>query len=704
MRTLSVVGIGALLMACGSDPPPAPLPPPPPAPQPTIAVAPPPKPAPPPPKADPSVLSRKVLFGNPERAGVKVSYDGKQLAWLAPKDGVLNVYIAPIGDISKAKAVTDEKARPINGFFWTSDGKHLLYAIDKNGDENVHVYSVDLARLGQPDNVKDLTPFEKTQGRIQEVSDRTPNTVLLAMNDRDAKFHDLYKVDLLTGKRTLVQKNESYAGFVTDDSFKVRFAEKQTKEGGLEILIADGKGGFSPYTTVPQEDSLTTGPLGFDKSGNTLYFKDSRGRDTGALFSIDMKVKDAKPKLVAEDPKADLGGLMTSPADDHVQAASFDYERRNWKILDKSIEGDLDALKKVVDGDVEIISRSHDDKTWIVAYLVSDGPTRYYVYDRTKKDAKFLFTNRPALEGAKLAKMHPVVIKSRDGKELVSYLTLPVSADPSGTGKPSAPVPVVLNVHGGPWGRDVYGFSSSHQWLASRGYGVLSVNFRGSTGFGKSFVNAGDKEWAAKMHDDLIDAVEWLKSNHIAPTDKIAIMGGSYGGYATLVGLTFTPDVFACGVDIVGPSNLNTLLGTIPPYWASMLETFAKRVGDPRTDDGKKLLAERSPLTRASAITKPLLIGQGANDPRVKQAEADQIVNAMKAKQLPVSYVLFPDEGHGFQRPPNRIAFNAVTEIFLAQHLGGVYEPIGDDFKGSSITVPEGAAAIATLGDSLPKK
>jgi dipeptidyl aminopeptidase/acylaminoacyl peptidase len=290
--------------------------------------------------------------------------------------------------------------------------------------------------------------------------------------------------------------------------------------------------------------------------------------------------------------------------------------------------------------------------------------------------------------------MKPVVIKSRDGKDLVSYLTLPPNA--------AGPVPTVLFVHGGPWARDYWGLNSSHQWLASRGYAVLSVNYRGSVGFGKAFVNAGDKEWAAKMHDDLLDATDWLVKEKIADKSKIAIMGGSYGGYATLVGLTFTPDVFACGVDIVGPSNLNTLLSTIPPYWAPMFEQFAKRVGDPRTDEGKKLLDDRSPLTRAGAITKPLLIGQGANDPRVKQAESDQIVSAMKAKGLPVSYVLFPDEGHGFQKPANRIAFNAVAEIFLAEHLGGVYQPIGDDFKGSSITAPEGAKEIATLPESLP--
>ncbi len=655
-------------------------------------------PAPRPPRADTSVLARKTIFGNPERAAPRVSPDGKQLAWLAPKDGVLNVFVAPVSDPTKAKAVTDEKNRPVPGFFWAYDNKHILYAIDKNGDENVHVYSVDVASSA----LADLTPFEKTQGRVQELTDKQPNVAVIAMNDRDEKYHDLYKVDLGTGKRTLLQKNDGYAGFVVDDSYKVRYAEKARADGGMDILVADGKGGFSDFQTIAFEDSMTTGPMGFDKAGTTLFMRESRGRDTSSLVALDTKSN--KTRVLAEDPRVDVGGIMTAPSDGRVQAASFDYERRNWKVLDKAIEPDMTYLKSVVDGDMDVVSRSTDDKTWTVAYVVSDGPVKYYLYDRTKKNAKFLFSNRPALESLQLAKMHPVTIPSRDGKSLVSYLTLPVGADAAQPGKPQKALPMVLLVHGGPWGRDGWGFNGMHQWLASRGYAVLSVNFRGSTGFGKAFVNAGDKEWAGKMHDDLLDAVDWAVKGGIAEKQKVAIMDGSYGGYATLVGLTFTPDVFACGVDIVGPSNLNTLLSTIPPYWAPMLENMARRVGDPRTDEGKKLLAERSPLTRAAAIKKPLLIGQGANDPRVKQAESDQIVTAMKAKRLPVSYVLYPDEGHGFQRPENRISFFAVAETFLAQHLGGVYQPIGGDFEGSSISIPEGAAQIFGVTDALPKK
>ncbi len=324
---------------------------------------------------------------------------------------------------------------------------------------------------------------------------------------------------------------------------------------------------------------------------------------------------------------------------------------------------------------------------------------RYYLYNREKKKATFLFTNRSELEKLQLAKMHPVVIKSRDDLNLVSYLSLPPWLDEDG--KPKKPLPMVLFVHGGPWARDSWGYRSYHQWLANRGYAVLSVNYRGSTGFGKDFINASNMEWAGKMHDDLLDAVNWAVENGVAVKDSIAIMGASYGGYATLVGLTFTPDVFCCGVDIVGPSNLRTLLETVPPYWKPMMELWATRIGDPRTEEGRRFLESRSPLTYVDKISKPLLIGQGANDPRVKQSEADQIVEAMKAKGIPVTYILYPDEGHGFARPENRLSFNAVAELFLQQFLNGRAELIGDDFENSSIEIVEGREYVPALNEVI---
>jgi len=474
-----------------------------------------------------------------------------------------------------------------------------------------------------------------------------------------------------------------------------------TPDGGNEMLRLTGKG-FEPFAKIGLEDALTTSPIGFDKTGRVLYMADSRDRDTAALAAIDIET--GNKTVIASNSRADLGNALIHTTEKTMQAVAFTYERREWQILDRSIEGDIDYLRKVSGGDMEVISRTLDDTNWLVAYIVDDGPVRYYRYDRTAKKAHFLFTNRKALEGLSLAKMHPVIVKTRDGLDMVSFLTLPQGTDTDGGARPSKPLAMVLFVHGGPWARDEWGFNPTHQWLANRGYAVLSVNFRGSTGFGKEFVNAGNMEWGRKMHDDLIDAIEWAVKEGIADRKRIAIMGGSYGGYATLAGMTFTPDKFACGVDIVGPSNLVTLLNTIPPYWTPAVELFKKRVGDHTTEEGREFLLDRSPLTYADRIRSPLLIGQGANDPRVKQNESDQIVREMQVKNIPVTYVLYPDEGHGFVRPENRLSFNAVAEIFFSGCLGGRYEPVGDDFRGSSITVSVGAEQVDGLKEALGDK
>ncbi|MFH1109516.1 MAG: S9 family peptidase [Planctomycetota bacterium] len=644
------------------------------------------------------LIPRETLFGNPDRAGAQVSPDGKQLAFLAPLDGVLNVWVAPIDKPASGKAVTKDTNRGIRRYFWAYTNQHIVYLQDKGGDENWRVYSVDLSNSNAE---KDLTPFEKVNARIEEVSHKFPDDILVGLNNRDAKFHDLHRVNIRTGQMTLLaQNNDGFVGFLSDDDYKVRFAAKMTPDGGSEILKAADGGQWSSYLKIDMEDTLTTGPRGFDKAGKTLYFVDSRGRNTAALTTFDVETK--KQTVIGEDAKADIGGLLIHPTEKNVQAYSANYLRNEWRVVDKAVQGDFDYLRTVAEGEFIVSSRSLDDKKWIVVYLMDNGPVRYYAYDRPQKKATFLFTNNQDLEKATLAKMTPLIIKSRDGLDLIGYLTLPPSEKATGaTPRPSKPLPMVLNVHGGPWGRDAWGYNPTHQWLANRGYAVLSVNFRGSTGFGKKFINAANMEWAGKMHDDLIDAVKWAVKEKIADPKKVAIMGGSYGGYATLVGLTFTPDVFACGVDIVGPSNIVTLLSTIPPYWTPMIQMWKHRVGDHQTEEGKSFLTQRSPLTFADRIKKPLLIGQGANDPRVKQSESDQIVKAMQDKKIPVTYVLFPDEGHGFARPENRMSFNAVAEGFLSRHLGGRFEPIGGDFKGASITVPTGAEGVPGLRPAL---
>ena len=642
------------------------------------------------------LIARDALFGNPERANVQISPDGKYLSWVAAVDGVLNVWVAPADNPSQARAVTQDKARGIRSYFWSYQPDTLLYLRDSGGDEDFHLYAVDL-KTGQ---AKDLTPFPKTTAQVAGVSPKHPGTILVGMNDRDAQWHDIYKVDLASGDRTLLEKNDAQiAGYIADADYTLKYAQRSRPDGGADVLRRGANGAWEKFDDIPFEDVLTTSPGGLTLDGKTLYFTDSRGRNTAALFAID--VASGTRTLVLEDARADVGGTLADPATGKVQAVSVDYLRDEWKVVDPAIRADLEKLEAIGPGDVSVNTRTLDDKTWIVAYSAAEAPLVYYRYDRRTGTLTKLFSARPKLEGKPLVPQWPVEIASRDNKTLVSYLTLPRSADANSDGKAETPVPLVLLVHGGPWARDSYGYGGYNQWLANRGYAVLSVNFRGSTGFGKDFTNAGNGEWAGKMHDDLIDAVQWAVKQGVTTQDQVAIMGGSYGGYATLTGLTFTPDAFACGVDIVGPSNLNTLLSTVPPYWASFFEQLAKRMGDPRTDAGKKWLTERSPLTRADQIKKPLLIGQGANDPRVKQAESDQIVKAMQAKNIPVTYVLFPDEGHGFARPENSKAFNAVTEGFLAQCLGGRAEPIGKDFTGSSISVPVGADGVPGLAEAL---
>ncbi|WP_455280336.1 S9 family peptidase [[Eubacterium] cellulosolvens] len=641
------------------------------------------------------LIPRKVLFGNPDRITVRLSPDGTKISFLSPVNDVLNVWVGPIGDPTSARPVTKDTDRGIYSYFWSYTNEHIIYIQDKAGEENWRIYSVHV----ETNITKDLTPLEGVNARVQAVSPKFPYEILVALNDRVPELHDIYRVNIETGHRKLIEENEGFAGYMTDDNYNIRFAYMMTADGGYELLESKNVSDWELFLKVPMEDTLTTDPIGFDKTGNHMYMIDSRDRNTAALFKLNLENKERI--ILAENETVDVDDLIFHPTDKTVQAVAFYYDRKHWQVLDEDILQDLNYLKSIANGDVEIVSRTLDDEYWIVAYIFDNGPVQYYIYDHLKREAKFLFTNSQDLEDLPLAKMHPIIIESRDGLNLVSYYTLPLNSYDNGELRPREPLPMVLLVHGGPWSRDIWGYDSQHQWLANRGYAVLSVNFRMSTGFGKEFINAGNLEWGGKMHEDLIDAVQWAIDEGIADPDRIAIMGASYGGYATLVGMTFTPEIFSCGIDIVGPSNLVTLLESLPPYWEPTIELFAKRVGDHRTDEGRQFLIERSPLTYVDKIQNPLLIGQGANDPRVKQSESDQIVQSMEEKEIPVTYILYPDEGHGFAKPENRLSFYAVVEAFLSECLGGRYEPIGDDFKGSSITVPTGAEHIPGLIEEL---
>lgn len=637
------------------------------------------------------LIPRKHLFSNPERTLPKISPDSRHLTWQAPLDGVMNIWLAPSDDLDAARPITRDTHRGIASSDWAHNGRVVLYEQDRDGDENWHIHALDI----ETGDCRDVTPIDGVSAFVTARSDCHPDSIVVGLNDRDETLHDLYIINVLTGDRTLLIENPGFQDIIVDRDFQVRLAEKMESDGAVQRYEFD-QGDWQPLDRVSVEDAMTTSIFGFEADNNHVLMVDSRGRNTAALIRWNLATGERETLLC--DERADITDLMIQPVTRTVQAAAVEYERQQWKPLAPGIDDDLTFLATVNDGDYSVISRTLDDQQWIVAYSSPEQPGRFYRYDRTQRTIDFLFTSRPQLEGAPLSPMYPAVIPARDGLNLVSYLTLPVESDPQRTGVPSTPLPMVLLVHGGPWGRDSYGSDSHHLWLANRGYAVLSVNFRGSTGFGKAFINAGDREWAGKMHHDLIDAVDWAVERGIAQRDKIAIMGGSYGGYATLAGLTFTPEVFACGVDLVGPSNLVTLLESIPPYWAPMFDMFATRVGDPRTESGRAFLKERSPLTHADRIRKPLLIGQGANDPRVKQHESDQIVAAMKAQGIPVTYALYPDEGHGFVRPENNLSFNAIVEGFFGKILGGRVEPIGDDLQGASLQIPEGAERIQGLG------
>lgn len=618
------------------------------------------------------MIPREILLGNPEKAQPRVSPDGKLLAYLAPSNGVLNVWVRTLGQTDD-RVVTSDKKRGVRFYTWDWDSQHVIYDQDRDGDENWHVYQTNL----KTKTTRDLTPFEGIQARHTAAEPKFPDTVLVALNIRDARYHDVYRLHLRTGALTLDTENPGdVGGWTADNNLVVRAADINTPDGGTLIRVRDSAN--SPWRELTKwgpEESFG-GVAGFAADNKTLWLISSVGANASRLVEIPAVApakggKAAAPaqRVIAEDPAYDVSGAMVHPTTKKLEAVSFTRARTEWKALDPAVEVDFAALGKVRDADFFISSRDLADRTWIVSFVSDDGPVYYYAYDRATKQATQLFSNRPALEKFKLAKMKPISFTTRDGMTIHGYLTVP----PNSSGQN---LPMVLNVHGGPWGRDTWGLNGTVQWLANRGYAVLQINFRGSTGYGKKYLNAGDREWAGKMHDDLIDGKRWAIQQGHADPKKICIMGGSYGGYATLVGVTFTPEEFACGVDIVGPSNIVTLIKTIPPYWAPLKSMFDRRVG--RVETEEEFLKSRSPLFKAEQIKVPLLVAQGANDPRVKQAESDQIVAAARKNAKLVEYLVFPDEGHGFARPENRLAFYAAAESFLAKTLGGRTEPPSD--------------------------
>jgi len=625
------------------------------------------------------LIPLEVLFGNPTRTQARIAPDGAHLSWLAPSaDGVLNVWVQPIDRSRPPRQITDDQVRGIRFHGWSQDSKRVFYLQDQGGDENWHLYGVGL----DGDTARDLTPFEGVRAENLITDPKHPDEVLVGLNKRDPSLFDMYRLDLGSGELVLDTENPGdVVGWITDADFRIRAAEAMDPTNG-DTIVRVRNADDAPWRELLRFPfGENGGAYGFDESGERLFVTSSLGSDTTRLLAVDADSGKVLDELAAS-PNSDVDGVLIHPTEHRIQAVELNYLKPEWTVLDDAIRDDFAYLRDVADGSLSIADRTLADDRWIVAYQPDDGPVGYYLYQREPRGAELLFVTRPELKEYDLTEMRPVLIPARDGLTLPAYLSLPAHIDAK---RPESPLPMVLLVHGGPWARDEWGYDPQAQWLANRGYAVLQVNFRGSTGFGKAFLNAGNNEWGVgAMQHDLTDSVKWAVEQGIADPKKVCILGGSYGGYAVLAGLAFTPDLYACGVDIVGPSHIKTLFESIPPYWAPMKKEMVLRVGDVEQDPA--LNRRISPFFHAERIEAPLMVLQGANDPRVKIAESDQIVSAMRERDLPVTYIVFPDEGHGFARPENRLDANARIERFLAEHLGGRAEP-EQSIEGSTAEV-----------------
>jgi len=612
-----------------------------------------------------------VLFGNPERKEPNLSPDGTKIAFLAPDEGVLNVFVSEVGS-SDVRPVTKDRGRGIQTYQWAHDGRHILFNIDTGGDENWRVHTVDL-ETGQ---IVDRTPFPGVQAQIIGASERVPDEVLIALNKDDARYHDVYRLRLSTGELTKEVSNPGFASWLVDRDLVVQGAEKPLENGGMEYVRREGDEWVTFVTVAPDDYVINvTHVVGFTDDGQLLLVS-TQGSDTGRVVSVDLATGEFTD--VVSDPDYDvltygLDRACFDPKGNELRAMPVMRDRLDYIVLDEEIEADLAAIRAAARGDAWLAGRDDHDRTWLVNDVADNASARTLLYDRSTKTATVLFESQPALSDYELANVEPFSFTSRDGLTIHGYATFPPAAERSN-------LPCVMHVHGGPWGaRHLWGYEPINQWLANRGYVCLEIDYRGSGGYGKGFLNASRREWAGRMHDDLIDGLEHAIGQGWVDRERVGIFGGSYGGYAALVGATFTPDVFKCAVDYVGPSNLITLLESIPPYWFWVAKQFAKLLGDPAKD--RDFLWERSPLRLVDQIKIPVLVAQGANDPRVKQAESEQIVAALKERGLPYEYVLFDDEGHGFVRPENQQAFHLASERFLATHLGGRAQSADDVAK-----------------------
>src|SRR5687767_5343838 len=621
----------------------------------------------------PPLIDRELFFGDPEIAGAQISPDGAFIAFVKPFKGVRNIWVKKTNEpFGNAKPITADTKRPIPTFFWSRDGKYILFVQDKAGDENYHVYGVnpaDKPAAGQDvPAARNLTDVKGIRAVIYSVPRSEPDAIYVGLNDRDAAWHDLYKVKISTGERTLMRKNtERITAFYFDLKDQLRLATRSAENGDTEVLRVDADKFTRVYSCNVFE---SCGPIRYHKDGQRVYFQTNTGRDTDLIRLVLFNPTISKEELVEPVPRkrVDFGNAAFSEVSDELIATIYEDERERIYFKDKAYEADYKTLQKQLPGkELSFTSSTKDEKLFILVANSDTDPGSVYLFDRATKKLTLQYQAREKLNRAWLAPMKPVKYPSSDGLEIPAFLTLPKGVEAKN-------LPAVIVPHGGPWYRDTWGYNSFAQFLANRGYAVLQPNFRGSTGYGKKFIDAGNKQWGDKMQDDVTWGAKYLIAQGIADPKRIGIMGGSYGGYATLAGVAFTPDVYAAGVSIVGPSNLITLLESIPPYWEQIRKLFYERMGDPNTPEGKAQLLRQSPLSSADKIKTPLLVIQGANDPRVTKRESDQIVIALRDRGFPVEYLVAPDEGHGFARPVNNMSMFATAEKFLAKHLGGRYQ------------------------------
>lgn len=616
----------------------------------------------------PPIIDRDLIFGNPEIAAAQLSPDGRFLAFMKPWKDTRNIYVKGVSEpFSAARLMTTETKRPVAGYLWTQDGKYIVYAKDHDGDENFNVYAVDPsaqpAAGGDAPLSRDLTGLKGVRVMLYAAPKSDPDALYIGLNDRDKAWHDLYKLKISTGEKTLVRKNtDRITGWSFDLKGNLRLASRNADNGDTEIMRVDADKLDLIYSCSVFE---ACNPLHFSTDGAHAYMETNKGTDLVSLVLLD--VETGKTAMVESDPlgKVDLGGALFSEKTDELIETWYTAARNKVYFKDKAFGDDNHWIEKQFPGkEIRIVSRTRDENLWLVDVVSDTEPGETVLFDRKARSLTPQYVVREKLPRADLAEMRPVTYKSSDGLEIPAYLTLP-------KGVPGKNLPSIIVPHGGPWGRDEWGYNSLAQFYANRGYAVLMPNFRGSTGYGRKFLDAGNLEWGRKMQDDLTWGVKYLVAQGIADPKRVGIMGGSYGGYATLAGVTFTPDLYAAAVDVVGPSNLITLLESIPPYWEAARKVFAVRMGDASTPEGKKLLMDESPIHSADKIKTPLLVAQGANDPRVNRREAEQIVIALRDRGFKVEYILAPDEGHGFQRPINNLALFMAAEKFLAEHLGG---------------------------------